>query len=68
MAKINLWSFVNIRVFKFKFSRVLYFFILACEQAKIKSFKVLFKDWIFEEYYYVLLRYFLFFAVVVMVI
>lgn len=63
ISKINLWTYVNIRYFKFKFTRVLVYFTLGLKSLKINEIKILHKDWTFENFYGNLLKYFFIIAV-----
>jgi hypothetical protein len=55
--KINVWSYINIRFFKMKFSRNLVYFILSLKSFKINQIKVFYKDWIFEDFFYYLIKF-----------
>lgn len=62
--KLNLWSYLNIRIFKFKLSNVLTYFILALSNLKQKEIKVLYKDFSFETMFNFLFIYLLIFVFV----
>lgn len=63
LFKINIWSYVNIRYFKFKFTRILTYFTLGLKSLKINEIKILHKDWIFENFYGNFIKYFVFIMV-----
>lgn len=65
--KINIWSYVNIRFFKMKFSRNLVYFILSLKSLKVNQIKVFYKDWIFEDFYYFLFKFFFFLLIIVLI-
>lgn len=50
LFKLNIWTNVNIRYFKFKFLKTLFLFISNFDFFSIKFIKVLYKDWIFENF------------------
>jgi hypothetical protein len=39
-SKLNVWFFLNIRVFKLKLSKYIYYFILNLKNLKIKKIKI----------------------------
>ena len=57
ISKVNLWSYVNVRLFKFKLSNTLTYFILAINNLKQKEIKVLYKDFTFESLFNFLFAY-----------
>ena len=66
--KINLWSFVNLRFFKFKFTRNLTFFLLGLKSLKLIEIKLIYKDWIFEKLYSDNFKYFLILIIFIILI
>jgi hypothetical protein len=58
LFKINVWTYVNIRFFKFKFSRNVLYFIQGLNGLKINNIMYLYKDWIFEDFYFKFFKYF----------
>lgn len=60
LFKINIWTYVNIRYFKFKFTRILTYFTLGLKSLKVNEIKILHKDWIFENFYGNYIKYFVF--------
>ncbi len=48
------------RYFKFKFTRVLTYFTLGLKSLKVNEIKVLYRDWLFENFYGNFIKYFLF--------
>jgi hypothetical protein len=58
--KINIWTYINIRYFKFKFTRILTYFTLGLKSLKVNEIKILHKDWIFENFYGNYIKYFVF--------
>lgn len=65
--KINIWTYINIRYFKFKFTRILTYFTLGLKSLKINEIKILHKDWIFENFYGNTIKYFVFIMIFVIV-
>lgn len=63
LFKINIWSYINIRYFKFKFTRVLTYFTLGLKSLKVNEIKIIHKDWIFENFYGNYVKYFVFILV-----
>lgn len=68
LMKLNIWSYINIRFFKFKFSRILTYFTLGLKSLKLNEIRVIYKDWIFENFYNRFLKYFLFLIVICIII
>lgn len=66
--KLNIWTYINIRFFKFKFTRVLTYFTLGLKSLKINEIKILHKDWIFENFYGNYVKYFVFIALICILI
>jgi len=66
--KLNIWTYINIRYFKFKFTRVLTYFTLGLKSLKVNEIKILHKDWIFENFYGNYVKYFVFIAVICILI
>lgn len=48
---LNVYSFINIRYFKFKYLKNIYIFISNMDFLKIKFINILYRDWIFENFY-----------------
>lgn len=68
MFKINIWSYINIRFFKMKFTRNLVYFILSIKAFKVSAIKVFYKDWIFEDIYYYFLKFLCVLLLIVLII
>lgn len=64
MFKLNIWTYINIRYFKFKFTRILTYFTLGLKSLKVNEIKILHKDWIFENFYGNYIKYFAFIIVI----
>lgn len=47
-AKVNIWFFINIRVFKLKVNNILNFFILSLNNLKLKKLNIYYKNLNFE--------------------
>ena len=60
LFKLNIWTYINIRYFKFKFTRVLTYFTLGLKSLKVNEIKIIHKDWIFENFYGNYIKYFVF--------
>jgi len=63
LFKLNIWTYVNIRYFKFKYTRVLTYFTLGLKSLKVNEIKIIHKDWIFENFYGNYIKYFVFIIV-----
>lgn len=68
LFKINIWTYINIRYFKFKFTRVLTYFTLGLKSLKVNEIKILHKDWIFENFYGNYVKYFVFISLICILI
>lgn len=51
ISKINIWFFINIRIFKLKASNILSYFILSLNNLKIKKLNIYYKNLTFENIY-----------------
>ena len=60
LFKLNIWTYINMRYFKFKFTRVLTYFTLGLKSLKVNEIKIIHKDWIFENFYGNYVKYFVF--------
>ena len=58
LFKINIWTYVNIRYFKLKFSRTLIYFTVGLKSLKLNEIKLFYKDWIFENFFENFFKYF----------
>ena len=58
--KLNIWTYVNLRYFKFKFNRTLVYFTLGLKTLKLNEIKLIYKDWVFENFYGICIKYFFF--------
>ena len=56
-AKINLWFFLNVHVFKHKFSNHIMYFIEHMSSLKFKTLKVFYTKNNYELFYFYFLRY-----------
>lgn len=59
LFKLNMWTYINIRFFKFKFSRNVLYFIQGLNGLKVNNIMYLYKDWIFEDFYFKFFKYFI---------
>jgi len=59
-----MWNYTNIRYFKFKYLRNIYVFISNLDFLKIKYINILYRDWLFENFFLNYIVYFVLFAVV----
>lgn len=59
LFKLNIWTYVNIRFFKFKFSRNVLYFIQGLNGLKLNNIMYIYKDWIFEDFYFKFFKYFI---------
>lgn len=68
LFKLNLWTYVNIRFFKFRFSRNILYFIQGLNGMRLNSITYFYKDWIFEDFYYRFAKYFFILIIILLVI
>jgi hypothetical protein len=59
---------VNIRYFKFKYSRNVLYFIQGLNGMKLNNIMYIYKDWIFEDFYFKFFKYFLILIVFLLLI
>ena len=64
LFKLNIWTYINIRYFKFKFTRVLTYFTLGLKSLKVNEIKIIHKDWIFENFYGNYVKYLVFVLII----
>ena len=58
MFKLNIWTYINIRYFKMKFTRTLIYFTVGLNSLKLNKIKLFYKDWIYENFYETFFKYF----------
>jgi hypothetical protein len=66
--KINVWSYVNIKIFKMKMQNQIVYFILGLNNLYLKELKIFYKNSSFEIFFYKLiyiLIFFIFFLAVI---
>lgn len=51
MSKINLWSYINIRLFKARLSSSIAYFILGLNNLELKKLKIFYKNIYFDYIY-----------------
>lgn len=51
LAKINLWSYINIRIFKARVSSALAYYILGLNNLELKKLKIFYKNSYFDYIY-----------------
>ena len=68
LFKLNIWTYVNIRYFKFKYSRNVLYFIQGLNGIKLNNIMYIYKDWIFEDFYFKFFKYFLILIVFLLLI
>ena len=51
IAKINLWSYINIRLFKARLSSSIAYFILGLNNLELKKLKIFYKNIYFDYIY-----------------
>lgn len=64
IIKYNLWFFINIKIFKFKIYKNIFFFFKGLNSLKIRKLNFFFKKLLFENYYYSCFKYFLIFIII----
>lgn len=65
LFKLNLWTYINIRFFKLKYSRNILYFIQNLNGFKMNNIIYLYKDWIFEDFYF---RFFKYFVIIILIL
>ena len=66
--KINLWSYINVRLFKLKYSQTLNYFIFLLENLQQKIIKIFHKSFYFENFFYNYVVYNIFFLILLSVL
>lgn len=56
-SKLNLWSYLNIRIFKIKVTNQIVYYILGLNNLYLKKLKIFYKNITFELFYLKLLSY-----------
>ena len=56
-SKLNLWSYINIRIFKIKVTSQIVYYILGLNNLYMKKLKIFYKNLSFELFYIKLLNY-----------
>lgn len=56
-SKLNLWAYINIRIFKIKVSSQIVYYILGLNNLYAKQLKIFYKNISFELFYIKLLNY-----------
>ena len=62
-SKINLWAFLNLRLFKIKITNSLVYFILGLNNLYLKEIKVFYKNLSFELFFLKLVYIIIFFFI-----
>lgn len=61
-SRINIWSYVNIKIFKCKMQNQITYFILGINNIYIKELKIFYKNSSFEIFYFKLIYLLIFFV------
>jgi hypothetical protein len=56
-SKLNLWAYINIRIFKIKVTSQIVYYILGLNNLYLKQLKIFYKNISFELFYIKLLNY-----------
>ncbi len=64
ISKLNLWSYVNIRIFKIKATSTMVYYILGLNNLYLKELKIFYKNVSFELLY-LKLMYFIVYAIII---
>jgi hypothetical protein len=51
-ARVNIWSYVNIKIFKSKMQNQIVYFILGLNNLYLKELKIFYKNASFEVFYF----------------
>jgi hypothetical protein len=63
-SKLNLWAYINIRIFKIKVTNQIVYYILGLNNLYLKQLKIFYKNLSFELFYIKFLNYIVFFIIV----
>lgn len=66
-AKANLWFFLNVQVFKNKFSNHIMFLVEQMSSLKFKTIKVFYFKTNFENFYYMFFKYILILLILLLI-
>lgn len=64
ISRLNLWAYINIRIFKMKATSTVVYYILGLNNLYLKKLKIFYKNISFELFYLKLMYYFVFLLVV----
>jgi len=67
LSRINLWAYINIRIFKMKATNIMVYYILGLNNLYMKKLKIFYKNISFELLYIKLMYYIILFFVVLVV-
>lgn len=56
-SRLNLWAYINIRIFKIKVTNQIVYYILGLNNLYLKQLKIFYKNISFEFFYVKLLNY-----------
>lgn len=65
-SKINMWAYLNAKMFKVKISNYIYYFILNLNNLALKSLKIFHKNFSFELIYFKILYIYIFFILILL--
>lgn len=66
-SRLNLWAYINIRVFKIKITNQIVYFILNLNSLYLKKIKIFYKNVAFEIFFIKLLNYLFFFLLFILI-
>lgn len=61
-SKINIWSYVNLRIFKMKMQNQISYFILGLNNLYLKELKIFYKNSSFEIFFFKIIYLIVFFV------
>jgi len=67
-SRLNLWAYVNLRIFKIKVTSQIVYYILSLNNLYLKQLKIFYKNISFELFYVKLLNYIALFAILLSLI
>jgi hypothetical protein len=63
ISRVNLWSYINIKIFKLKLTNTMVYYILGLNNIYMKQLKIFYKNISFELFYLKLFYYIIFFII-----
>jgi hypothetical protein len=68
ISKLNLWAYINVRMFKMKATSTIVYYILGLNNLCVKKLKIFYKNLSFELFYTKVLYYLVFICFVFLIL